>query len=321
VERPITVDQTNVSVVVGGRAVVKWLSPPVPVPHPGLELLAHLREVGFAEMPPLLGELTVDGAVVAVVTGFIPGARDGWDWFVDELTGWVDGVVAADAVIASAERIGALAARLHAALATPSSVLPEPVGTAPVAAEAARGRVLLDAARGVSDRNAAALVRRLDSQLTAAIAELDCLGDVAAQRVHGDLHVGQMLRGDDAKIFVTDFDGNPLVDPASRRALRPVAVDVAALVQSVDHAGRIAQKRRPAAAARLEALIATVVTTVLSACTSGHGRPAQPEVQRDSPLWGLRVVQELHELVYADRHLPDWTYAPVATLTAMITQS
>ena len=31
----------------------------------------------------------------------------------------------------------------------------------------------------------------------------------------------------------------------------------------------------------------------------------------------LRVAQELHELVYAERHLPRWAYAPLGTLTAM----
>ena len=321
VERPITVDQTNLSVVVGERAVVKWLLPAVPVPHPGLELLAHLREVGFAEMPPLLGELTVDGEVAAVVTGFVPGARDGWDWFVDELTGWVDGVVAADAITASAERIGTLAARLHAAIATPSSVLPAPVGRAPAAAEAARGRALLDAALAITEARVATLVRRLAPQLAVAIAQLELVGDVVAQRVHGDLHVGQVLRGDDGALYVTDFDGNPLDDRATRRALRPAAVDIAALVQSVDHAGRIAQKRRPAAAATLEPLITTVTTVVLSAYRRDRERLGQPEPQEDRLVWGLRLVQELHELVYADRHLPAWTYAPVATLTTMFPES
>ena len=35
IERPITVDQTNRSVVVDESVVVKWLVPPVPAPHPG----------------------------------------------------------------------------------------------------------------------------------------------------------------------------------------------------------------------------------------------------------------------------------------------
>ena len=47
VERPITVDQTNYSVVVDEAVVVKWLRPPVPVPHPGVELIRHLAAAGL----------------------------------------------------------------------------------------------------------------------------------------------------------------------------------------------------------------------------------------------------------------------------------
>ena len=43
-ERPLDVDQSNESVVVGEQVVVKWLRPAVPVPHPGVELLENLRQ-------------------------------------------------------------------------------------------------------------------------------------------------------------------------------------------------------------------------------------------------------------------------------------
>ncbi|MDP9463031.1 MAG: aminoglycoside phosphotransferase, partial [Actinomycetota bacterium] len=54
-ERPITVDQTNLSVVVDESVVVKWLRPPVPAPHPGVQLIRHLAAAGFEEMPAFLG--------------------------------------------------------------------------------------------------------------------------------------------------------------------------------------------------------------------------------------------------------------------------
>ena len=45
-ERPVTVDQTHESVVVGERYVVKWLREPVP-DHPAPVMLAHLAQTGF----------------------------------------------------------------------------------------------------------------------------------------------------------------------------------------------------------------------------------------------------------------------------------
>src|SRR5690606_27966767 len=47
-EQPITVDQTNRSVIVGETVVVKWFPRPVRGPHPALGPLAHLAATGFA---------------------------------------------------------------------------------------------------------------------------------------------------------------------------------------------------------------------------------------------------------------------------------
>ena len=79
-ERPITVDQTNRSVVVDESVIVKWYRPPRPLPHHGSDVLAHLAEVGFDAMPEFLGTVTEHGDVVASVSAFLPGASDGWEW-------------------------------------------------------------------------------------------------------------------------------------------------------------------------------------------------------------------------------------------------
>src|SRR3954451_3133216 len=47
-ERLITADQTNLSVVVGERLVVKWLRRLEDAEHPAVDTLRHLEQVGFA---------------------------------------------------------------------------------------------------------------------------------------------------------------------------------------------------------------------------------------------------------------------------------
>ncbi|MFD0520818.1 hypothetical protein [Paractinoplanes durhamensis] len=89
-ERPITVDQTNVSVVVGERVVVKWMRTPEPDAR-APRLLAHLAAAGFTRMPPPHAALFRDGALVALVTGFLPEAEDGWDWCTNALLASLDG--------------------------------------------------------------------------------------------------------------------------------------------------------------------------------------------------------------------------------------
>lgn len=317
-ERPITVDQTNASVVVDESVIVKWLNEPVPAPHPAAVMLSHLAEVGFAEVPTFHGTYVVDGMALALVHEYLPGAADGWEWYTDEFTGMVDGVVPRERVLESADRLGRIAARLHVALATPSSLLREPIRHTDLADEEARFEHLLADALAETTGDPAAWLAEHAERIAA---EFTTIGDpsrpVRAQPLHGDLHAGQFLRAGD-RLVVTDFDGNPLAGGAGGLAARrPTAVDLASLVQSVDHVGRVAAKRRPGAGDELERAIRDAVAVCLGAYRSSLDAAGAGDSLDEALLWPLRVAQELHELVYAARHLPRWAYAPAATLASM----
>ncbi len=317
-ECPITVDQTNMSIVVDETVIVKWLAEPMPPPHPAVVTLAHLDEIGFREVPRLHGVHLVDGLVAALVQEYLPGALDGWDWYADEFTGVFDGVVAEDRVRHSAGQLGAMAGRLHAALATPSSIIAEPIGTIDLADEAARCHRLVDEALALTTGEPG---RHLADRVVRVRATLEPLRGPGAtssvQPVHGDLHVGQFLRSGD-RLAVTDFDGNPLtaVDGAGDHR-RPTAADVASLLQSIDHVGRVAAMRRPGTAARLEPLVADAIDTCLSAYLAALASLGAADLFDERLLWPFRVAQEMHEFVYAARHLPEWVHTPDATLCSM----
>ena len=147
-ERPIDVDQSNESIVVGGRGVVKrsvWIAPGNRRP---LVLPAHLVAAGFDEMPPPLGNASwehPDGVAPLVsITTYLPEARDGWDWYVELLERTLDDSVI-DAVEPAAS-LGAITARLHVALATPTEMLPAPIG----GGRRGRGRRMATPGRGRS---------------------------------------------------------------------------------------------------------------------------------------------------------------------------
>ena len=310
IERKITVDQTNLSVVVDESVVVKWFMPPVPDPHPSIAQLERLRAAGFSEMPHFHAVEVRNGNVVAMVSEFIPGAVDGWEWFVDELTGWIDREVSTDQLRSSAIALGELTGRLHLALAG------HPASEVDVNTESARWIDQLDAALELSVGDALDVLRGCEADIRAQLASTDLHGSTPAINVHGDLHVGQVLRVGD-RLIVIDFDGNPLLTTGDRHRLRPAAVDVASLVQSVDHAGRVAEYRRPAAAADVEALLASLRQAVLDAYRTAVSAGGRPELLDERLLRPLQVAQEIHELIYAAQHLPRWAYAPTATLRSM----
>ena len=104
-----------------------------PGPQPGLDLPSHLAALGFAETPPPIGALVwtdPDGSDVLVATAarYLPGARDGWGWFVAALEDAVAG--GAPWPVADAAALGGLTGRFHTAMARPSPVFPGPVGRA-----------------------------------------------------------------------------------------------------------------------------------------------------------------------------------------------
>lgn len=307
-EQPVTVDQTNLSVVVGGEVVVKWLVPPVPAPHPGVELLAHLAHARFDDMPPFLGAEERDGAVIALVTGYLPGAQDGWDWFVDDVDAWLRAGAPADGLAALsgwAARMGTLTARLHHALA---SLQPSTVAARLYHAQAVEllDRVCREVPGQEGDR-----LRAARADVMAALHPLDSPDLLSAHRIHGDLHAGQFLRTGD-RLVVTDFDGNPLADPRERRLAQAPLRDLASLLQSLDHVGRIVVKRRhPDRGADVDHFIAAAVVAALDAYRADHS-------VRDDLLDALRVAQELHEFHYAVTHLPRWLYVPDAALPALL---
>jgi maltokinase len=129
-ERGFEVDQTNQSVIVGDAAVVKLLSRTSPGTQPGVDLRAHLAAVGFDEIPPPVGSLWWRRALVSTISVYLPGARDGWEWYVDLVVSAANGQGAWGVADAPARAIGGLVARLHRALATPSAVFSMPVAEA-----------------------------------------------------------------------------------------------------------------------------------------------------------------------------------------------
>jgi maltokinase len=298
-ERGIPVDQTHESVVVGERFVVKWLRDPVPG-HPAPVVLAHLGMVGFDQTAGLVGVLSEPGGVRAIVTKYLPGACDGWDWCIDDVLAGATGF---------GGPLGALAGVLHAALATPSPVLPEPVAAAPrtaAASWASAALTLLKTVLSETDGADGAWLRSREPLIRRALELPPDLAGTPLIRVHGDLHVGQVLRWDRG-LAVIDFDGNPGLE--GHELMQPAARDVAQLMMSLEHVGFAAARRAP------ETEINRYITKARADFLAGYRLALGDRDLLDQRLLGaFEIEQELREVHYANRFLPRWRYAPMAAL-------
>ncbi|MGW0808873.1 hypothetical protein [Nonomuraea sp. NPDC002799] len=293
------VDQTNYSVVVDDQVVVKWLTPPAPMPHPAPELLAHLVEAGFNDTAPPYAALTraVDGGeeLLALVTGYLPEARDGWEWCVDEAAAGTTGF---------ASELGRLAADLHLALAS----LPTggEGGDLP-----ARAALALTEALDVTDGADGSWLAARAGDLRRELSPLGRPVTSPLIRIHGDLHVGQILRWRRG-YAVIDFDGNPTLSGAA--PCQPAARDVAQLTTSLEHVAQVAIKRRATPPGRAAAWAAEARAAMLAAYTSRLAAGHRSDLLDERLIRPFEVEQECRELIYAARHLPRWRYAPMGVL-------
>jgi maltokinase len=331
-ERPVTTDQTNRSVVVGDQVVVKWLARVDDVEYPAVRALRHLDEVGFAGVPATFGALTWRSPSerelpCAFVTGYLPEAVDGWQWCVEALESGERAGFPAE--------LGSLAAKLHVALGSPSSLMPLPmsaVGAAAIQNWHAQARLRLDELTeqiGVLDGapagQAGAPARLVPSDVLAGCRErmeseidrlLDVRGRTPVQLIHGDLHVGQVLRWAGG-LSVIDFDGGPMLGATAAR--QPAARDVAQLLLSLDHVGRVVDCRSGFTRTdEINAWSAMARAEFLTAYRAELEEVERRDVLDARLLPSLLVEQAGRDLLYAIQFLPRWAYATVEGLETIL---
>src|SRR5262249_22798433 len=130
-----------------------------------------------------------------------------------------------------AERPGEATAEVHRGLASGLGIpgLPAPA----YAAIVAQMPELLGPAGGAQPRAA----RRQQSPRGAARAAATLTDPLEVQRIHGDYHLGQVIRTQTGWVLL-DFEGEPAVPLEQRRARFPALRDVAGMLRSLDYAAR-----------------------------------------------------------------------------------
>jgi 1,4-alpha-glucan branching enzyme len=243
-----------------------------------------------------------EDTAVALLQAFVPGAEAGWEAPIERAAAALRSGPPYD--VAEWRGAGLAAARLHAALIGAFGT--QPAGFDHLARWRAEAETFLAEAAG-HDPEVAAAAHEVRERLAAI--EAARLGRPGAPglpltRIHGDLHVAQLLRsGTGAPPLVIDFEGDPLRPLAARRAPDTPLRDLAGLLRSADHAGSAAARR--AGDADPGAWIAAAGEAVLA------GYEPAAAVPVDRPLLAaLELAKECAELVYAQRVLPEWAYAP-----------
>ena len=325
-------EQTNSSVLYGQFYVGKIIRKLDAGASPDLDMGRFLTRAGYASTPALVGyaELERPGAepsTIALLHAFVANEGDAWTHALAAVGEALDGNADIDSYGALATKLGQRVGEMHAALASRSDdpdFAPEPLGRAGVEVLVARARE--DLTRGLAaDTSGLPAVAReaLDAVRAARTTLAARLGDAIVDeagprmRVHGDLHLGQVLfTGDD--FVILDFEGEPARTLAERKAKRPPLVDVAGMLRSYDYAAAVASRERdPSLASRAHAWRDAASSAFMRGYLEGVGdAPVLPpgRAARDALLDVLLLEKCLYELRYELDNRPDWVAIPATGL-------
>ncbi|MEV7435590.1 maltokinase N-terminal cap-like domain-containing protein [Streptomyces griseoviridis] len=289
--RLLETEQSNSSLVYGDSFILKVFRRIEPGVNPDLEVPGALTARGCGRVPAPVAWFRTTypmGATLGVLQPYLPDARDGWALALRALA-------SEDDFTDASWELGEAMAEVHLALASAFPCGGHDDGGRTAAAMAER---LTAAARVVP------ALRPHVRGLRAAFDALTVCGPgPAVQRVHGDLHLGQVLRTG-GQWFVIDFEGEPSRPLAERRAPQSPVRDIAGMLRSFDYAARQRRPWRPQWARRCR-----------EAFCAGYAERADWDPRTEHALLRAHETDRaVYEVLYEARHRPDWLPVPMAAI-------
>ncbi|MGN6605536.1 MAG: maltokinase N-terminal cap-like domain-containing protein [Jatrophihabitans sp.] len=319
-------EQSNTSLVFDDTAIMKVFRRLQPGVNPDVEVTERLTELGAKHIPRLFGHVTAelpDGTTsLAMLQEFMTTASDGWQQATHSV---LDLMAEADLhadeaggdFAAEAERLGMAVAETHADLA-------RAFGTDRMSAADWAKRV--DLMRSKLD-DALAVVPDL-AELEDGIrglydeaAEAGAAG-LPVQRIHGDLHLGQVLRTVYRWVLI-DFEGEPMADIASRREYDSPLRDVAGMLRSFTYAGyhRLVEELSPTPQLqyRAEEWSQRNRAAYLDGYASAEAADGGDAAANADVIRAFEVEKAVYEAVYEARNRPSWLTIPLTSLRVLVT--
>ncbi|OHV10577.1 maltose alpha-D-glucosyltransferase [Kushneria phosphatilytica] len=366
------VEQSNSSVIIDERIVLKLIRKIEPGQHPEAEMGRYLTTRGFEHIAPMLGEIVrVDEAgvphVLMVAQGYVANQGDGWLWTLNTLDRAMreaseekvqeglkeeggssepplgEGFGAMSTLTTFASLLGRRLAEMHQVLASPTEdpdFAPQVIDTDEAHAWVERVRARVAEAMAVlghrqtdlpevSRERAAVLLSsrdRIEQWLQAVEPQLQ---GALRTRIHGDLHLGQVLVAQE-DAWLIDFEGEPARPLTERRAKHSPLRDVAGILRSFDYAAAMAlenaqsserdeatlqQDRRVAEQYYREAN-AAFLSTYREVAGYSASNAEQGEIF--TSILSLCLLEKAaYELTYEAANRPDWLKVPLFGLAAL----
>ena len=358
--RYLSAEQSNSSVVVGESLVLKLIRKVSAGVHPELEMSAYLTAADYPNISPLLGSMIRrDGEgqdnLLMIAQGYLSNQGDAWSWTQNSLERAIRDELA-EAMSEQEQHYNALGelqdfagllgqrlGEMHAVLAAKTSnkdFKPETTTAKDTQAWAKDIGAQIDRALHLlklhqSQLNPAdqALVSEMLGQKKALASSIQALAKATAGglriRVHGDLHLGQVLvvKGD---AYLIDFEGEPARPLHERRGKHSPYKDVSGVLRSFDYAAAMALNvqgvdhspeadiARKRVTDRYLSEARQAFTQAYHQATSTLAHDWQEAKGQDAALTLFSLEKAAYEVAYEAENRPSWLPVPLQGLHRLL---
>ncbi|MBA2252762.1 MAG: hypothetical protein H0W13_08675 [Nitrospirales bacterium] len=359
-------EQSNTSIVLDQRVILKLIRKFDPGVNPDREILEFLNtRTRYQSVPPLIGSIDYQAsfdedsselsATVGLLQTFIPNDGDGWRTAIEHVKTLLhdtrtpitnrrtDELVqqSCQTDVTAMRRLGAITAELHVALSsdtTDPAFRPERITEEDISAWCSGMASQIGTVFGqlrALDRSRQAHLQLTEEEM--ASLEFSCekrldglrtlLDDpVTKIRVHGDYHLGQVLKKGE-EFIILDFEGEPARRLEERRAKQCALKDVAGMLRSFNYAACAARREGKGDVHDDERITTLWERLVSDAFWSGYTAMARPGQVSFMPgthagaqtvLRVFELDKTIYEIGYELNNRPDWLDIPLNGLRRIL---